>query len=87
MLQQRLTDVNHPDHTLITYPGLGHDFSSAIGYFPGSAMYGLQKVGGSIEEYVLADLYSWLEAHSGLSHPYVTSVSTIGVNSSSSSSR
>ncbi|HYA84609.1 MAG TPA: hypothetical protein VEH06_14350 [Candidatus Bathyarchaeia archaeon] len=20
MLQQRLTDVNHPDHTLITYP-------------------------------------------------------------------
>jgi len=27
LLQQRLTDVNHPDHTLITYPNLGHFFS------------------------------------------------------------
>ena len=26
LLQQRLTDVNHPDHTLITYPNLGHQF-------------------------------------------------------------
>ena len=26
LLQQRLTDVNHPDHTLITYPDLGHVF-------------------------------------------------------------
>ena len=26
LLQQRLTDVNHPDHTLITYPNLGHGF-------------------------------------------------------------
>ena len=26
LLQQRLTDVNHPDHTLITYPNLGHVF-------------------------------------------------------------
>ncbi len=25
-LQQRLTEVNHPDHTLITYPNLGHLF-------------------------------------------------------------
>src|SRR5918996_2993356 len=24
LLQQRLTEVNHPDHTLITYPDLGH---------------------------------------------------------------
>ena len=23
---QRLTEVNHPDHTLITYPNLGHQF-------------------------------------------------------------
>jgi hypothetical protein len=23
LLQQRLTDLNHPDHTLITYPNLG----------------------------------------------------------------
>ena len=26
LLQQRLTDVNHPDHSLITYPNLGHVF-------------------------------------------------------------
>jgi hypothetical protein len=26
LLQQRLIDVNHPDHTLITYPNLGHIF-------------------------------------------------------------
>ena len=24
LLQQRLTEINHPDHTLITYPNLGH---------------------------------------------------------------
>jgi hypothetical protein len=72
MLQQRLTDVNHPDHTLITYPGLGHDLSPAIEDFPGSGMYGLQKP-GPIEDYGLADLYSWLEAHSGLSHSFATS--------------
>ena len=27
LLQQRLTEVNHPDHTLMTYPGLGHRLS------------------------------------------------------------
>jgi uncharacterized protein len=64
MLQQRLTDINHPDHTLITYPGLGHDLSPAIGNYPGSSMYGLQK-SGPIEDYALADLYAWLESHSG----------------------
>jgi hypothetical protein len=62
LLQQRLTDVNHPDHTLITYPDLGHLFypspqtSTSI---------------GPIQQYVLADLYSWLESHSGLSYPYL----------------
>jgi uncharacterized protein len=24
LLQQKLTEVGHPDHTLITYPNLGH---------------------------------------------------------------
>ena len=39
LLQQRLTEVNHPDHTLITYPNLGHLFypssqwSTGIGPF------------------------------------------------------
>jgi uncharacterized protein len=71
LLQQRLTEVNHPDHTLITYPNLGHVF------YPSSEW--LTSL-GPIQPYVLADLYAWLEAHSGLSHPYVatTATSTIG---------
>ena len=63
LLQQRLTEVNHPDHTLITYPNLGHVF-----YPSSQSSTGI----GPIQEYVLADLYAWLEAHSGLSHFFVT---------------
>ena len=33
LLQQRLTDVNHPDHTLITYPNLGHLFYPSSQWF------------------------------------------------------
>jgi uncharacterized protein len=57
LLQQRLTDVRHPDHILITYPNLGHAF------YPSSEW---QTGVGAIQPYVLADLYTWLEAHSGL---------------------
>jgi pimeloyl-ACP methyl ester carboxylesterase len=79
LLQQRLTDVNHPDHTLITYPNLGHFFYPSSHWFAES---------GPIEPYVLADLYAWLESHSGLSHSYVTTAaSAIGANTSSSSKR
>jgi len=76
LLQQRLTEVNHPDHTLITYPNLGHFFYPSSQWFAGI---------GSFEQYVLADIYAWLEAHSGLSHSYVTptATSTIGANTSS----
>ena len=75
LLQQRLTDINHPDHTLITYPNLGHSF------YPSSQW---STTFGPIQPYVLADLYAWLEAHSGLSHSYVTTAtSTIGANTSS----
>jgi len=56
LLQQRLTEVNHPDHALITYPDLGHRF------YPSSEW--LTRV-GPIEPYILADLYAWLAAHSG----------------------
>jgi hypothetical protein len=56
LLQQRLTEVNHPDHTLITYPNLGHLFYPSTQWTTES---------GPISEYVLADLYSWLESHSG----------------------
>jgi uncharacterized protein len=63
LLQQRLTEVKHPDHTLITYPNLGHVF------YPSSQW---QTGIGPIEQYVLADLYSWLESHSGFTSPYDT---------------
>ncbi len=57
LLQQRLTEVNHPDHSLITYPNLGHVF------YPSSQW---STAIGPIQQYILADLYGWLEAHSGL---------------------
>ena len=52
LLQQRLTEVNHPDHTLITYPNLGHVFYPSSQWSTGF---------GPIQQYVLADLYAWLE--------------------------
>jgi dienelactone hydrolase len=55
LLQQRLFELNHPDHTLITYPDLGHLF------YPSSRW---TTESGPIPEYVLTDLYSWLESHS-----------------------
>ncbi len=76
LLQQRLTEVNHPDHTLITYPDLGHQFYPSSQWSTGI---------GPIEHYVLSDIYAWLEAHSGLSHSVATTTaSTIGANTSSS---
>ncbi|HET7283764.1 MAG TPA: alpha/beta fold hydrolase [Nitrososphaeraceae archaeon] len=77
LLQQRLTDVNHPDHTLITYPNLGHSF------YPSSQW---STTIGPIPPYVLADLYSWLASHSGLSQPY-TPTSTLAASTSSSINR
>ena len=74
LLQQRLTEVNHPDHTLITYPNLGHSFSPSSQWL---------TTFGPIEQYVLADLYAWLAAHSGFTH---TPTSIPSSNSSSSNS-
>ena len=76
LLQQRLTDVNHPDHTLITYPNLGHVFYPSSHWLTGI---------GPIEPYVLTDLYAWLEAHSGLSRSSdtIATASTTGTNTSS----
>jgi uncharacterized protein len=51
LLQQRLTEVKHPDHTLITYPNLGHDFNPSSQWFTEY---------GPIPEYVLQDIFSWL---------------------------
>ena len=62
---------------MITYPNLGHAFYISSQWSTGF---------GPIEPYVLADLYAWLEAHSGLLHPYVPTPTT-GANSSSPSKR
>jgi esterase/lipase len=52
LLEQRLTERGHQDHTLITYPGLGH-------YFYPEDYYGVAM--GPIQEYVLQDLVEWLK--------------------------
>ena len=44
LLQQKLTDVGHPDHTLITYPNLGHTFYPSTQWQTGI---------GPIQQYVL----------------------------------
>jgi uncharacterized protein len=51
LLEQRLTEADHPDHTLITYPGLGHTFAISPQWSTGL---------GPIEQYVLSDLHGWL---------------------------
>jgi uncharacterized protein len=51
LLEQRLTEVDHPDHTLITYPDLGHSFAVSPQWSTGL---------GPVEQYVLSDLHSWL---------------------------
>ncbi|NOJ31793.1 MAG: hypothetical protein DA329_06620 [Candidatus Nitrosocosmicus sp.] len=55
LLHQQLDKVNHPDHTLITYPNLGHFFYSSSKWQNGL---------GPIYPQVLADLYSWLDSYS-----------------------
>src|SRR5262249_5633838 len=57
LLQQKLTDIKDPDHVLITYPDLGHHFYPSSQWITES---------GPIPDYVLADLYAWLEAHSDI---------------------
>jgi uncharacterized protein len=74
LLQQRLTEVNHPDHTLITYPNLGHQFYPSSQWITGV---------GPFEQYVLADIYAWLEAHSEFTRP-ATAVLPSSYSSSSS---
>ena len=77
LLQQRLTEVNHPDHTLITYPDLGHIFYPSSKWSTGM---------GPIEPYVLADIYAWLESHSGFTH-IAAPISSSNVSSSSPTAR
>jgi uncharacterized protein len=55
LLQQRLTESNHPDHQIIVYPDLGHNFVPTNQWVTS---------GGQIEEYVLQDLFEWLSSPS-----------------------
>ncbi len=51
LLQQGLTEARHPDHTLITYPDLGHSFSPSSQWRSGLE---------PIQQNVLQDLFAWL---------------------------
>ena len=57
LLEQKLMEIRHPDHILITYPDLGHLF------YPSSRW--VTVSGGPMESKVLEDLYEWHESHSG----------------------
>ncbi|MCW3991694.1 MAG: hypothetical protein NWE79_03225, partial [Candidatus Bathyarchaeota archaeon] len=52
LLEQRLTETAHPDHTLITYTGLGH-------YFYPEDYWSIAM--GPMQDYVLQDLEAWLK--------------------------
>jgi uncharacterized protein len=54
MLEQKLLDINHPDHTIMVYPGHGH-FLTNIGEDHWIDM------PGSIPNYILEYIYSWLK--------------------------
>ncbi|MGH9975708.1 MAG: alpha/beta hydrolase family protein, partial [Nitrososphaeraceae archaeon] len=51
LLQQRLTEVNHPDHLLIAYPDLGHAFSPSNEWITSF---------GPVEQYLLQNIFEWL---------------------------
>jgi alpha-beta hydrolase superfamily lysophospholipase len=73
LLQQRLTQVNHPDHLLITYPNLGHLFAPSNQWITEE---------GPVEEYVLQDMFEWLaspeRSSGGLSGESDKSVQILG---------
>jgi hypothetical protein len=51
LLQQKLTEVRHLDHTLKTYPDLGHAFSPSSQWL---------TAWGPMDQKVLEDLFGWL---------------------------
>ncbi len=60
VMRPYLKSVDMFRYVLITYPNLGH------GFYPSSQW--LTSF-GPVPPYVLADLYTWLEAHSGFTTP------------------
>ena len=55
LLQQRLTEVNHPDHQIIVYPNLGHTYVPSNQWITSY---------GQIPEYVFRDMFEWLASPS-----------------------
>jgi hypothetical protein len=55
LLQQRLTEINHPDHLIIVYPELGHGFAPSNQWITSH---------GQMEEYVFQDMFEWLSSPS-----------------------
>ena len=55
LLQQRLTEVNHPDHQIIVYPNLGHTYVPTNQWITSY---------GQIPEYVFRDMFEWLSSPS-----------------------
>ena len=55
LLQQRLTEANHPDHQIIVYPDLGHNFVPSNQWISSN---------GQIPEYVFQDIFEWLSSPS-----------------------
>jgi uncharacterized protein len=53
MLEQKLLDLNHPDHTIIVYPGHGH----LLTYIGEDSWI---EVIGPLPDYILQDIYNWL---------------------------
>jgi hypothetical protein len=51
LMQQRLTEVDHPDHQIIVYPDLGHTFVPSNQWISSY---------GQIPEYVFQDMFEWL---------------------------
>jgi hypothetical protein len=52
LLEQKMTENGHPDHSLITYQGLGH-------YFYPEDYWSIAM--GPIQQYVLQDLEAWIK--------------------------
>ena len=55
LMQQRLTEVDHPDHQFIVYPDLGHTFVPSNQWISSY---------GQIPEYVFQDMFEWLSSPS-----------------------
>jgi alpha-beta hydrolase superfamily lysophospholipase len=55
LMQQRLTEVNHPDHQIIVFPNLGHSFLPSNQWIDSH---------GLMEEYVFQNMFEWLSSPS-----------------------